>query len=149
MRAVIQRAKRAKVVVEGEVVAKIEEGLLLFLAVGKDDSEKDVEYLSEKVVGLRIFEDDNGRMNLSVEDIKGDILVVSQFTLYGDCRKGKRPSFDESASPDTAEQLYNLFVERIGKKGIRVETGRFGTIMDVHLVNSGPVTIMLDSKKLF
>ncbi len=149
MRAVIQRTKRAKVVVKGEVVAKIEEGLLLFLAVGKDDSEKDVEYLSNKLVGLRILEDDNGKMNLSVEDIKGEILVVSQFTLYGDCRKGKRPSFEGSASPDTAEKLYNLFVEQIKKRGIRVETGRFQATMDVDLVNSGPVTIMLDSKKLF
>ncbi|HEX3035630.1 MAG TPA: D-aminoacyl-tRNA deacylase [Thermodesulfobacteriota bacterium] len=149
MRAVIQRVKEAKVEVEGEIVGKIGEGILLLLGVGKDDGESDVEYLIEKVLGLRIFEDAAGKMNLSIVDVKGEILVVSQFTLYGDCRKGRRPSFDEAAPPDLAENLYTLFVQKIKEKGVKAETGRFRALMDVHLINSGPVTILLDSKKTF
>jgi D-tyrosyl-tRNA(Tyr) deacylase len=149
MRAVIQRVKEARVEVEGEVIGRIEGGILLLLGVGKDDSEGDVEYLTEKVLGLRIFEDTDGKMNLSIVDVKGEILIISQFTLYGDCRKGRRPSFDKAAPPDLAENLYGLFVQKVKEKGIKVETGRFRALMNVHLINSGPVTILLDSKKAF
>lgn len=149
MRAVIQRVKEARVEVEGETIGRIGGGILLLLGVGKDDSENDVEYLAEKVLGLRIFEDTAGRMNLSIVDVKGEVLIVSQFTLYGDCRKGRRPSFDEAAPPEIAENLYGLFGQKIKEKGIKVETGRFRALMDVHLINSGPVTILLDSKKTF
>jgi len=149
MRAVIQRVKEAKVEVNGDIIGKIGEGFLVLLGVGKDDTEEDVRYLADKVLGLRIFEDEAGKMNLSITDVKGEILAVSQFTLYGDSRKGRRPSFDEAAPPDVAERLYELFVEEIRKSGIKVETGKFRALMDVHLVNSGPVTILLDSKKLF
>jgi len=148
MRAVIQRVKEAKVEVNGDLIGKIGEGFLVLLGVGKDDTEEDVRYLADKVLGLRIFEDEAGKMNLSITDVKGEILAVSQFTLYGDSRKGRRPSFDEAAPPDVAERLYELFVEEIRKSGIKVETGKFRALMDVHLVNSGPVTILLDSKKL-
>src|SRR5574341_83219 len=149
MRAVIQRVKEAKVEIDEEVVGRIREGFLVFLGVRKDDAEEDVRYLADKVLGLRIFEDEAGKMNLSITDVKGEILAVSQFTLYGDSRKGKRPSFDEAAPPDVAERLYELFVKEIRKSGIKVETGKFRAPMDVHLINSGPVTILLDSKKLF
>ncbi|MGH7801793.1 MAG: D-aminoacyl-tRNA deacylase [Thermodesulfobacteriota bacterium] len=149
MRAVIQRVKEARVEVDGEVVGKIGQGLLVLLGVGKDDTEDDVRYLAGKVSGLRIFEDETGKMNLCITDVKGGVLAISQFTLYGDCRKGRRPSFDEAAPPEVAERLYNLFIEEIRKSGIKVETGNFGALMDVHLINSGPVTILLDSKKLF
>ncbi len=149
MRAVIQRVREAEAEVDGEVVGKIGAGLLVLIGVGKDDVERDLEYVADKVLGLRVFEDDLGKMNLSIMDVKGEILAVSQFSLYGDCRKGRRPSFDESASPDIAEKLYNLFIEKIKDRGVRVETGRFRAIMDVHLINSGPVTILLDSRKVF
>lgn len=149
MRAVIQRVKGAKVEVDGEVVGKIKQGYLVLLGVRKDDTEEDVRYLADKVIGLRIFEDETGKMNLSISDVKGEILAVSQFTLYGDCRKGRRPSFDEAAQPEVAERLYELFVEEIRKSGIKVETGRFCALMDVYLINSGPVTILLDSRKIF
>jgi D-aminoacyl-tRNA deacylase len=149
MRATIQRVKEARVEVEGDVVGRIGEGILVFLGIRKDDTQADVRYLVEKVVGLRIFEDDAGKMNLSIADVEGEVLVVSQFTLYGDCRKGRRPSFDECALPDLAERLYGLFVEEVRKRGVNVQTGRFRAIMDIHLVNSGPVTILLDSRKVF
>ena len=149
MRAAIKRVKEAMVEVEGEVVGRIGRGILLFLGIRKDDTEDDIKYLVEKVVGLRIFEDDAGKMNISIADVEGEILVVPQFTLYGDCRKGRRPSFDEAASPDIAERLYSLFVEEVKKRGVNVQTGRFRAIMDIHLVNSGPVTILLDSRKIF
>lgn len=149
MRAIIQRVKEARVEVEGEVVGRIGEGMLILLGAGKDDTEVDAEYLVEKITGLRIFEDAEGKMNLSVTDTGGEVLVVSQFTLYGDCRKGRRPSFDKAAPPELAEELYELFVREIRERGINVETGRFRAIMDVHLVNWGPVTLMVDSKKEF
>jgi len=149
MRAVIQRVQEARVEVDGEVIGKIGQGFLVLLGVRKDDTEEDVRYLADKVTGLRIFEDEAGKMNLSISEVKGEILAVSQFTLYGDCRKGRRPSFDEAAPPDVAERLYELFVEEIRKSGMKVETGRFRALMDVYLINSGPVTILLDSRQLF
>ncbi|MFI5324037.1 MAG: D-aminoacyl-tRNA deacylase [Thermodesulfobacteriota bacterium] len=149
MRAIVQRVKEARVKIEGEVVGRIGEGMLILLGAGKDDTEDDARYLAEKILTLRIFEDAEGKMNLSVTDAGGEVLVVSQFTLYGDCRKGRRPSFDKAAPLELAESFYELFVREIKERGVKVETGRFRAIMDVHLVNSGPVTLMLDSKKLF
>ncbi|HHV46051.1 MAG TPA: D-tyrosyl-tRNA(Tyr) deacylase [Tissierellia bacterium] len=149
MRAVVQRVTEGKVVVEGQTVGEINKGLLVLLGVGDGDDEKDLEYMVDKVLGLRIFEDENGKMNLSVMDIKGEVLVVSQFTLYGDVRKGKRPSFTSSAYPDIAEEYYEKFINRCREKGIKTEHGVFGAHMDVSLVNSGPVTILIDSKKTF
>ncbi len=149
MRAVIQRVKEARVDVDGQEVGRIGKGLAILIGVAKDDGEEDVEYLVDKISGLRIFEDEEGKMNLSVMDVRGEILVISQFTLYGDCRKGRRPSFDQAATPEVAEKLYNLFVKEIRDRGIRVEVGRFRALMDVHLINWGPVTILLDSRKLF
>ncbi len=149
MRAIVQRVKEARVEVEGETVGRIGEGVLVLLGAGKDDTEEDAEYLAEKILSLRIFEDAEGKMNLSVTDTGGGVLVVSQFTLYGDCRKGRRPSFDKAATPDTAERLYELFVAKLRERGANVETGRFRAMMDVHLVNWGPVTLMLDSKREF
>ncbi len=149
MRAVIQRVSRAKVTVAGEITGEIGPGLLILLGVGQHDRESGAEYLAEKAVGLRIFEDDAGKMNRSVADIGGAVLVVSQFTLYGDVRKGKRPSFDEAAPPQTARGLYEHFVNRIRAAGLRCATGRFQEMMEVELVNDGPVTILLDSEKAF
>ena len=149
MRAVIQRVKEARVEVEGEVTGRIGEGMLILLGAGKDDTEMDAEYLAEKIVTLRIFEDAEGKMNLSVTETGGEVLVVSQFTLFGDCRKGRRPSFDKAARPEDAERLYELFVNELRARGAKVETGRFRAMMDVHLVNWGPVTLMLDSKREF
>ncbi len=149
MRAVVQRVSRAQVTVGNEIVGKIGRGLLVLLAVAQSDNEADAHYLAEKIVGLRIFEDENGKMNLDAASIGGQILVVSQFTLYGDVRRGKRPSFDAAAPPDRARQLYEYFVERIRATGIPCETGRFQEMMQVQLVNEGPVTILLDSTKIF
>ena len=149
MRAVIQRVKSASVIVEGEIVGEIGKGLLVLLGVSNDDLEKDADYLVEKSLKLRIFEDSDDRMNLSLLDISGEILVVSQFTLYGDTRKGRRPSFIDAAPPEKANRLYEYFVSEIRNKLLRVETGKFQAMMDVALVNDGPVTILLDSKKIF
>jgi D-tyrosyl-tRNA(Tyr) deacylase len=149
MRAVIQRVSRAQVSVDGEVCGKIDRGLLVFLGAGKNDTEADADYLAEKIIGLRIFEDDAGKMNLSVKDIGGSLLAVSQFTLYGDVRRGKRPSFDDAAPPEPARQLYEYFVNRVRSAGLVCETGRFQAMMQVELVNHGPVTILLDSTKVF
>jgi D-tyrosyl-tRNA(Tyr) deacylase len=149
MRAVVQRVSRAKVTVNEFVCGEIGLGLLVLLGVGKEDAEVDAVYLAEKVAGLRIFEDENGKMNRSLQDVGGSMLAVSQFTLYGDVRKGKRPSFDDAASPEPAKRLYELFVERIRGAGLQCETGRFQEMMQVELVNEGPVTILLDSKKTF
>jgi D-tyrosyl-tRNA(Tyr) deacylase len=149
MRAVVQRVSRASVRVDGEIVGAIERGLLVLLGVGQEDGEIDAEYLAEKVAGLRIFEDESEKMNRSVQDVGGAVLAVSQFTLYGDVRKGKRPSFDAAARPERAKELYEHFAGRIRGKGIRCETGIFQAMMQVELVNDGPVTILLDSEKLF
>jgi D-tyrosyl-tRNA(Tyr) deacylase len=149
MRAVIQRVSRASVTVDGEVVGKIERGLLVLLGVTHPDTETAADYLAEKIAGLRIFEDDAGKMNLSVTEVDGAILAVSQFTLYGDVRKGRRPSFDDAARPEQARKLYEYFVERIRALGLHCETGRFQEMMQVELVNDGPVTILLDSEKSF
>ena len=149
MRAVVQRVSRAKVSVEGAITGEIGRGLLVLLGVGRDDSEADVPYLVEKITGLRVFEDENGKMNRSVREVEGSVLAVSQFTLYGDVRRGKRPSFDEAAPPEEARRLYEKFVERVRATGVRCETGRFQEMMHVELVNEGPVTILLDSRRMF
>ena len=149
MRAVIQRVTRAQVSVNGELTGKIADGLLVLLGVARADTEADAQHLAEKIVGLRIFEDENGKMNLAVTDAGGAILVVSQFTLYGDVRRGKRPSFDAAAPPARACELYEYFVARIRAAGLKCETGRFQEMMQVELVNQGPVTILLDSAKAF
>jgi len=149
MRAVIQRVIRARVSVGGEVVGHIGPGLLVLLGVAKDDTKADAEYLAAKTTGLRIFADENGKMNLSLAETHGAVLVVSQFTLYGDTRKGKRPSFDEAAPPELARELYEYFVAKIREVGMPCETGRFQAMMHVELVNDGPVTILLDSAREF
>jgi len=149
VRAVVQRVSRAKVTVNGEITGEIGPGLLVLLGVGQQDTEADASYLAEKISGLRIFEDDRGKMNVSVQDAEGDVLAVSQFTLYGDVRRGKRPSFDAAAPPEKARQLYEFFVEQIRAAGLRCETGRFQEMMRVELANEGPVTILLDSAKEF
>ena len=149
MRAVVQRVSRAKVTINDRISGEIGLGLLVLLGVGREDTETDATYLAEKISGLRIFEDSDGKMNRSVHDVAGSVLAVSQFTLYGDVRRGKRPSFDAAAPPDHARQLYEFFVERIRGAGLRCETGRFQEMMQVELVNEGPVTILLDSSKAF
>ncbi|MBW1772578.1 MAG: D-tyrosyl-tRNA(Tyr) deacylase [Deltaproteobacteria bacterium] len=149
MRAVVQRVREAKVEVEGRVVGEIGEGLLAFLGVGEGDTEKDGEYLANKIANLRIFPDEKGLMNLSVVDTGGAVLVVSQFTLWGDCRKGRRPSFAHAARPERANELYEGFMALLGNMGLRVASGRFQEMMDVHLINDGPVTLLLDSTKVF
>lgn len=149
MRCVIQRVSRARVLVDGETVGEIGVGILVLLGVSGQDSEKDAVYLLEKTLNLRIFEDTDGKMNLSLLDVKGDLLVVSQFTLFGDARRGRRPSFIEAAAPEKANFLYQFFVAEAQKQIKQVAAGRFQAMMDVELVNVGPVTILLDSKKLF
>ena len=149
MRAVVQRVSYASVKVDEKITGEINKGLLVLLGVCNEDDDSDLTYLADKITGLRIFEDENQKMNLSVEDIKGEILVVSQFTLFGDCRKGKRPSFIAAGNPDYANQMYEKFMEYIRQKGFDVKHGIFGADMKVELLNDGPVTLMLDSKKLF
>ena len=149
MRAVVQRVKEAKVVVEGKTVGEIGHGLLVFLGVEKADEIEDAEYLVSKIINLRIFKDDEQKFNLSLIDVKGEMLVVSQFTLLGDCRKGRRPSFSDAAPPEKAQKLYEDFMELVAKNNISVASGEFQAMMDVSLVNDGPVTMLLDSKKLF
>jgi D-tyrosyl-tRNA(Tyr) deacylase len=149
MRAVVQRVSRARVTVKGETAGEIGLGLLVLLGVGAGDTRTEAEYLVEKTIGLRIFEDAGGKMNLSVAEVGGALLVVSQFTLYGDARRGKRPSFDGAAPPEQARELYEYFVEKVRASGVRLETGRFQETMQVELVNDGPVTILLDSGKAF
>ena len=149
MRAVVQRVSHAKVSVNGEVAGEIGRGLLILLGVASGDAPADADYLADKIIGLRIFEDSSGKMNLAVAEVGGALLVVSQFTLYGDVRRGKRPSFDGAAAPQAARELYEHFVEKVRAAGLRCETGRFQETMQVEVVNEGPVTILLDSTKTF
>ncbi|MGG1699362.1 D-aminoacyl-tRNA deacylase [Bacillus zhangzhouensis] len=147
MRLVVQRVTSASVKVEDEITGAINEGYMVLVGFTHEDTEEDVLYLAEKLAHLRIFEDENGKMNRSLLDVKGSVLSVSQFTLYGDTRKGRRPNFMKAAKPDVANSLYECFNETLREKGIHVETGRFGAMMDVSLTNSGPVTIWMDSKE--
>ena len=149
MRAVIQRVTRASVTIDGEVVGEIDDGLVVLLGIARDDTKADADYLVPKIIALRIFDDAEGRMNVSVKDIEGGLLIVSQFTLYGDVRRGLRPSWSDAAAPETAEPLYDYFVETSRNALGRVETGSFRKMMLVELVNDGPVTILLDSRKVF
>jgi D-tyrosyl-tRNA(Tyr) deacylase len=149
MRAVIQRVKQAKVSVEGKVIGEIKQGLVCFVGVGKEDQEADADYLAAKIPQLRIFEDAEGKFNRTLLDIKGEILVVSQFTLFGDCRRGRRPSFSDAAEPVQARELYQRFITKLTETGIRVAQGEFQAHMEVELINDGPVTLLLDSKKSF
>lgn len=146
MRLVIQRVKEAHVMAQQKEVGRIGPGMLILLGVGKEDKEDDIDFLVNKVSQLRIFEDSNGKMNVSAEEAKSEFLVVSQFTLYGDCHKGRRPSFDEAAPPEKGEEFYNRFVEKLRAKNFKVATGQFRAMMDVALVNDGPVTFVIDSK---
>ncbi|MDO7908094.1 D-aminoacyl-tRNA deacylase [Paenibacillus sp. JX-17] len=146
MRVVIQRCKEARVTVNGSITGQIQAGLMLLVGVTHEDTEQDAAYLADKVAGLRIFEDEQEKMNFSVQDVGGSILSVSQFTLYGDARKGRRPNFMAAAKPDAALELYNHFNDLLRGKGLVVETGQFGAMMDVSLVNWGPVTLILDSR---
>ena len=149
MRAVVQRVSSSKVTVDGEVTGEINKGLLVLLGVTHEDTSKDVDYIIDKVLNLRIFEDENEKMNLSLKDVNGELLVVSQFTLYGDCRKGRRPNFMEAEGGESARTLYERFVELLRESNLKVETGKFGAHMIVDIQNDGPVTLMLDSKKNF
>ncbi len=149
MRAVVQRVKRAQVTVENESVGKIEQGLVVLLGVARDDSNGDAEYLAAKIAALRIFDDEQGKMNLSVKNIGGGMLVISQFTLYGDVRRGLRPSWSDAAAPEIAEPLYEFFIAQVRKLLTEVASGSFGSMMQVELVNDGPVTILLDSRRQF
>lgn len=149
MRAVVQRVSRAQVAAQDAVIGRITRGLLVLLGVSKDDSEAEADYMAEKIAGLRIFEDEAGKMNRAVGEIGGAVLVVSQFTLYGDVRRGKRPSFDDAAAPEQARKLYEYFVAKVRAAGLPCETGTFRAMMQVELVNDGPVTILLDSAKTF
>jgi len=145
MRLVVQRVKQAQVEVEGTITGAIDLGLLVLLGISKTDTRKDADFLVDKVIGLRVFADEAGKMNRGILEAGGSLLVVSQFTLYGDCRKGRRPSFDAAAGPEQAARLYEYFVETARSRGVRVETGVFQAMMQVHLVNDGPVTILCDS----
>lgn len=149
MRAVLQRVSKASVSVQGEKIGSIEKGLLVFLGVSNDDEKKDLEYILDKTLNCRIFEDENHKMNLSLIDIMGEILIVSQFTLYGDVRKGRRPSFDKAGTPINAEIMYNQFIEKCKEYDLKVQNGKFQAMMEVEICNNGPVTILLDSKKGF
>lgn len=146
MRALLQRVSHARVEVDGQIVGEIGEGLLIFLGIGRQDQERDAEYLLQKILNLRIFPDSEGKMNRSVEDVGGQLLIVSQFTLYGDCRKGRRPSFDQAASPEIAHMLYDFFVSRARETKLVVQSGVFQATMNVSLLNSGPVTLLCESE---
>ena len=146
MKIVVQRVRRAKVCVDGQDIGKIGKGMLIFVGVGKEDTQEDADYLAPKAARLRMFEDENGKMNLDALEAGAEALVVSQFTLYGDCRKGRRPSFDQAADPQKGEELYEYFVKALRDQNLKVETGQFKAMMDVELVNDGPVTLILESK---
>ncbi|CCK79313.1 D-aminoacyl-tRNA deacylase [Desulfobacula toluolica] len=147
MKAVVQRVKKAQVKIDNTIVSSIGNGLLVLLGVQEDDTQKDADFLVEKVINLRIFEDDNGKMNISLKDVKGELLVVSQFTLLGDCRKGRRPSFIKAAPPEKAIELYEYFISQALKFGIATKSGVFQAMMDVSLINQGPVTLLLDTQE--
>ena len=149
MRAVVQRVAEASVAVDGKMIGTIGRGLLVFVSVEAGDEEKDAAQLADKVAGLRCFQDEAGKFNLSVQDVSGAVLVISQFTLHGDCRKGRRPSFTQAAPPDLAIPLYESFVRHVRARALSVETGEFGAHMDVRLLNDGPVTLLIDTRKLF
>lgn len=149
MRAVVQKVSSSKVTVEENVTGQIDKGLLVLLGVTHEDTSNDVDYMIDKILNLRIFEDENGKMNLSLKDVEGELLVVSQFTLYGDCRKGKRPSFSSAAKPELAEKLYEEFIQKAKNQGVIAQTGKFRAHMMVELTNDGPVTMLLDSSKNF
>lgn len=145
MRVCVQRVRQASVHVDRELIGEIGQGLLVLVGIGREDGEAEVEQMVDKLIGLRVFSDEEGKMNLSLRDVQGEMLVVSQFTLWGDCRKGRRPSFIAAAEPETAERLYERFVERVAEQGVRVATGQFAAQMEVSLVNDGPVTLVLES----
>ncbi|MCD4676319.1 MAG: D-tyrosyl-tRNA(Tyr) deacylase [Desulfobacula sp.] len=147
MKAVVQRVKKSHVIVDNDIVSHIGNGLLVLLGVQNDDTQKDADFLVEKIINLRIFEDDNGRMNISLRDVKGELMVVSQFTLLGDCKKGRRPSYIKAAPPEKANDLYEYFIGRAIELGIVTKSGVFQAMMDVSLINQGPVTLLLDTKK--
>ncbi len=149
MRAVVQRVSKAEVLVDNISLGQINKGLLILLGVAEEDTDTDINYMVDKTLNLRIFEDENEKMNLSVLDIEGEVLVISQFTLHGDARKGRRPSFSKAGNPQKAEALYIQYIQQLKNSGIRVESGRFAAYMEVSLVNDGPVTILLDSTKIF
>ena len=147
MRTVVQRVNRAQVSIDGTITGSIAAGLVVFVGIRAEDSKKDLQWLAEKIVHLRIFEDDSGKMNNSLTDIEGEMLIISQFTLYGDCRKGRRPGFSSAAPPQIAEPLYQQFILEVKEKGIKVATGTFQADMQIELINDGPVTLLLDSEK--
>ena len=149
MRAVVQRVKNSEVKVDDNIIGSIDSGLLVFLGIGNEDAMDDIDYLIDKIVNLRVFEDQEGKMNLSALDLEKEIMIISQFTLYGDCRKGRRPSFFDAAPPDQAERLYDVFVNKINNYDLKIATGEFQAMMDIDLVNDGPVTLLLDSNKEF
>jgi len=149
LRAVVQRVKNSEVKVDDNIIGSIDSGLLVFLGIGNEDAMDDIDYLIDKIVNLRVFEDQQGKMNLSALDLGKDIMIISQFTLYGDCRKGRRPSFFDAAPPDQAERLYDVFVNKINNYDLKIATGEFQAMMDIDLVNDGPVTLLLDSNKEF
>jgi D-tyrosyl-tRNA(Tyr) deacylase len=148
MRAVVQRVKEAGVSVKGTLLGKLGKGVVVLLGIGQDDKEEDADYLLSKIINLRIFEDTQGKMNLSLKDVNGEMMVISQFTLYGDCRKGRRPSFIMAAEPSLAKKLYDYFIKQGEKAGIKTVAGKFQAMMDVNLINEGPVTLILDSRKI-
>lgn len=149
MRAVVQRVSSSKVTVDGEVIGKIHRGFNVLLGISKDDTMEDLKYIKDKIINLRVFEDENDKLNLSLMDVKGEILVISQFTLYGDCRKGRRPNFMAAMGGKEAIDLYESFIKSLKETGLKVECGKFGADMKVDIQNDGPVTILLDSKKIF
>ncbi len=149
MRAVVQRVKNSEVKVDDNIIGSIDSGLLVFLGIGNEDGMDDIDYLIDKIVNLRVFEDQEGKMNLSALDLEKEIMIISQFTLYGDCRKGRRPSFFDAAPPDQAERLYDVFVNKIKNYDLKIATGEFQAMMDIDSVNDGPVTLLLDSNKEF
>lgn len=149
MKAVVQRVKKSRVTVDGSIAGEIHKGLTVLLGVGQEDSGRDIDYLADKIINLRIFEDDNGKMNLSLLEVGGELLIVSQFTLYGDCRKGRRPGYGRAAGPETAKALYEDFIEKCRGFGVKVQTGIFQAEMLLDISNDGPVTLLLDSKREF